>query len=392
MKQLKLVADSERPLHIWQTKLLSTLSKSIYNEPMPTEKTDKPEKFEFAELDSLSQKVAKVQGMPVELKERLNKMLNRLNRMAQTGGYAEQFDNISRYIDTVSSIPWVAATKDQLNLEEAKKLLDKNHHGMETTKERILEYLATMQLMQRQGEDVIARSPILLFVGLQGIGKTTLAISIADAMGRKFVRIAMGAIGSVLELRGRSKVFPEAEPGQIIKALIKTQVKNPVILLDEIEKASGEAGLRADVMATLLEILDPAQNIEFRDHYVDFPVNLSDVMFICSANNLGTLSTALLDRMEVIKLSSYTDPEKIAIGRDYLFPKVIAKSGLQPEEIMIDPDLWPSIVRPFGFDSGIRSLNRTLDAICRKVAKEIVEKKSATVTINASNLKDYLPK
>jgi ATP-dependent Lon protease len=283
-------------------------------------------------------------------------------------------------------------TKDQLNLDEAKKLLDKNHYGMETTKERILEYLATMKLMQRQGADAIARSPILLFVGLQGIGKTTLAISIADALGRKFVRIALGAIGSVLELRGRSKVYPEAEPGQIIKALIKTQVKNPVILLDEIEKASGETGLRADVMATLLEILDPAQNIEFRDHYVDYPVDLSDVMFICSANNLGTLSTALMDRMEVIKMTSYTDPEKIAIGRDYLFPKVIKATGLQPEEINIDPDLWPSIVRPFGFDSGIRSLNRTLDAICRKVAKEIVEGKVTSVKIDATNLKNYLPK
>lgn len=352
----------------------------------------RPERYDLEELQALSAKVEDVQGMPVELKDRIAKMLNRLNRMAQTGGYAEQFDNIARYIDTVSSIPWVAATKDRLDLAEAKRLLDKNHYGMESTKERILEYLATMKLMQRQGEDVVARSPILLFVGLQGIGKTTLAISIADALGRKFVRIAMGAIGSVLELRGRSKVFPEAEPGQIIKALIKTQVRNPVILLDEIEKASGEAGLRADVMATLLEILDPAQNIEFRDHYVDFPVDLSDVMFICSANNLGTLSTALLDRMEVIKMSSYTDPEKIAIARDYLLPKVIARSGLQPGELTIDPSLWPSIVRPFGYDSGIRSLNRTLDAICRKVAKEIVEGKAASVTITASNLKDYLPK
>jgi len=369
-----------------------TKSASITPASIASVTSVRPEKYDFEELQALSIKVDHVQGMPVELKERITKMLNRLNRMAQTGGYAEQFDNISRYVDTVSSIPWVDTTKDQLDLAEAKKLLDKNHYGMETTKERILEYLATMKLMQRQGEDVIARSPILLFVGLQGIGKTTLAISIADALGRKFVRIAMGAIGSVLELRGRSKVFPEAEPGQIIKALIKTQVKNPVILLDEIEKASGEAGLRADVMATLLEILDPAQNIEFRDHYVDFPIDLSDVMFICSANNLGTLSTALLDRMEVIKMSSYTDPEKIAIARDYLLPKVIAKSGLQPGELTIDPDLWQNIVRPFGFDSGIRSLNRTLDAICRKVAKEIVEGRSTSVTINASNLKDYLPK
>ena len=360
---------------------------------MPKDATDtQDEKYLYAELESLSQKVQKIEGMPIELKDRLSKMLNRLNRMASTGGYAEQFDTVSRYIDTVASIPWLAATKDRLDLVKAKELLDKNHYGMDTTKERILEYLATMKLMQRQGEDVVARSPILLFVGLQGIGKTTLAISIADALGRKFVRIAVGAIGSVLELRGRSKVFPEAEPGQIIKALIKTQVKNPVILLDEIEKASGEAGLRADVMATLLEILDPSQNIEFRDHYVDFPVNLSDVMFICSANNLGTLSTALLDRMEVIKLSSYTDPEKIAFGRDYLLPKVIAKSGLQTGELTVDPDLWPNIVRPFGFDSGIRSLNRTLDAICRKVAKEIVDGTATSVTITAANLKNYLPK
>lgn len=350
------------------------------------------EKYLFTELESLSTKVKNIEGMPDLLRDRLEKMLNRLNRMASTGGYADQFDTISRYIDTVSSIPWTETTEDQLDLVKARELLDKNHFGMDTTKERILEYLATMKLMKRQGEDVVARSPILLFVGLQGIGKTTLAISIADALGRRFVRIAMGAIGSVLELRGRSKVFPEAEPGQIVKALIKTQVKNPVILLDEIEKASGEAGLRADVMATLLEILDPAQNIEFRDHYVDYPIDLSDVMFICSANNLGTLSTALLDRMEVIKLSSYTDPEKIAIGRDYLLPKVIAKSGLKEGELTIDPELWPNIVRPFGFDSGIRSLNRTLDAICRKVAKEIVDGTSTSVHIDASNLKNYLPK
>lgn len=350
------------------------------------------EKFLFEELGALSKKVTAVQGIPEDLKDRIDKMLKRLNRMASTGGYAEQFDNISRYVDTVCSIPWVAKTEDKLDLANAKTLLDKNHFGMETTKDRILEYLATMQLMRRQGEDAVARSPVLLFVGLQGIGKTTLAISIAEALERKFVRIAMGAIGSVLELRGRSKVFPEAEPGQIIKAIIKTGVKNPVILLDEIEKASGEAGLRADVMATLLEILDPAQNIEFRDHYIDYPINLSDVMFICSANNLGTLSAALMDRMEIIKLASYTDPEKIAIARDYLLPKVIERSGLRANELTIDPDLWPNIVRPFGFDSGIRSLNRTLESICRKVAKEIVEGKNESVNLTAENLKYYLPK
>ena len=232
----------------------------------------------------------------------------------------------------------------------------------------------------------------MLLVGLQGVGKTTLAISVAEALGREYVRIAMGGIGSTLELRGTSKSLPDAEPGQIIKALIKAGVKNPLILLDEIEKSSGEQGLRSDIMAVLLEILDPNQNKSFRDHYIDYPIDLSNVMFICSANNTGTLSAALMDRMEIIKMPSYTDQEKIVIARDYLMPKIIEMSGLQPEELQIDPNLWPGVVRPFGFDTGIRSLGRTLESIARKVAKEIVEGKTTKVYITADNLKYYLPK
>jgi len=350
------------------------------------------EEYIFKELTALSEKVNSTSGMPEDLRERLDQMLNRLNRMAKLGHYAAEFDTLSRYIDVVSMIPWDSRTKDTLDLEAAKKILDKNHFGLEDVKERMLEYLATMTLIKNRGGDAIGRSPILLFVGLQGIGKTTLAMSIADALGRKFMRIALGAIGSTLELRGRSKVFPEAEPGQIIKALMRTGVMNPVILLDEIEKSSGEHGLRSDVMATLLEILDPNQNNEFRDHYIDFPVNLSQVLFICSANNTGTISTALMDRMEVIKMPSYTDMEKAVIARDYLLPKIIEKSGLKEGELVIDPNLWPGIVRPFGFDSGIRSLGRTLESICRKVAKEKVDGKSKQVYLNAENLKYYLPK
>lgn len=355
-------------------------------------KSDAPDSYIFQELSALSSKIADTHGMPVDLSSRLNQMLDRLDRMAKLGHYAAEYDTLSRYIEVVTSIPWDKKTIDDLDLVKTKQMLDKNHYGMEDTKGRILEYMSTMILMRRRGENFIARSPILLFVGLQGIGKTTLAISIAEALGRKFQRIAMGAIGSVLELRGRSKVFAEAEPGQIVKALMRTGVMNPLILLDEVEKASGEAGLRSDVMATLLEILDPNQNIEFRDHYIDFPINLGEVMFICSANNVGTISAALMDRMEVIKLSSYSDAEKIAIARDYLFPKILEKSGLQPGELQIDPELWPNVVRPFGFDSGIRSLGRTLESISRKVAREIVEGKTTQVYINAENLKYYLPK
>ena len=318
-------------------------------------------------------------------------MLRRLDRMAKLGHYASEFDTLSRYIEVVTSIPWVKTTKDKLDIEHAKEMLDKNHYGMPDVKERILEYLATRILLEKRNKEQLADAPILLLVGLQGVGKTTLAQSVAEALDREFIRVSMGAIGSTFELRGKSKAFPGAEPGQIVKALIKTEVRNPLILLDEIEKASGEKGLLADVMAILLEILDPAQNKTFRDHYVDYPIDLSQVMFICSANNTGTLSTALLDRMEVVKMPSYTNQEKTVIARDYLFPKVRKASGLKPEELQIDPDLWPEIVNPFGYDSGIRSLNRILESLCRKVAKQIVTGDVQSVRVTKENLKYYMP-
>jgi ATP-dependent Lon protease len=357
--------------------------------------TIKQDDFIFEELKTLSTTITETKGLPDDLREKLNQMIDRLNRMAKLGHYAAEYDTLSKYIEIIASIPWEGRTTDNLDLTNTKTLLDKNHYGMTDVKERILEYLATMILIKQRSEnetDAIAKSPVLLFVGLQGIGKTTLAMSIAEALGRKFVRIAMGGLGSPLELRGMSKAQPEAEPGQIVKALIKTGVRNPVILLDEIEKSAGEEGLRKDIMAILLEILDPNQNVSFRDHYIDFPVNLSEVLFICSANNTGTITTALMDRMEVIKMNSYTDDEKITISRDYLLPKVIERSGLKEGELTFDADLWPSVVRPFGFDSGIRSLNRTLESIARKVAKEIVEGKSQGVHITSENLKYYLPK
>lgn len=347
--------------------------------------------FLFEELNTLSKKVTETQGLPDELRTRLDQMIDRLDRMVNSGHYASEFDTLSRYIETITSIPWANETKDILDLERAKESLEKNHYGMQYSKDRILEYLATLILLSQRGEGAVSKSPVLLLVGLQGVGKTTLAYSVAETLGRKFERVAMGGIGSTIELRGKSKSFPEAEPGQIIKSLIRTGVKNPLILLDEIDKASGDQGLRTDVMAILLEILDPKQNVAFRDHYVDYPIDLSNVLFICSANTTGTLSAALMDRMEIIKMPSYSDQEKIVIARDYLLPQIIIKSGLKPEELEIDPDLWPGIVRPFGYDSGIRSLGRTLESICRKVAREIVEGKITGVRLTADNLKYYLP-
>lgn len=349
-------------------------------------------KFIFEELDDLRNKVDKAKDVPKGLRENLEKMVYRLNTMAKMGTYSAQFDTISRYIDIVTSIPWKKRTEDNLDLEHAKEALSETHYGMQSVKDRVLEYLSTMIMIEKKGGNAIGKSPVLLFVGLQGVGKTTMAMSIANALGRKFQRIAMGAIGSVTELRGTSKSLSGAEPGQIIKALIRTGVRNPLILLDEVEKASGQEGLQSDVMAALLEILDPKQNPEFRDHYVDYPVDLSDVLFVCSANNTGPISTALMDRMEVIKMPSYTDEEKAVIAEKYVFPEVLENSGLSEKELKIDPNLWPDIVRPFGYDSGIRNIRRTLESITRKCAREIVEGRVDNILINKDNLKYYLPK
>lgn len=355
------------------------------NQPKQTEQ------FIFEELEQLSKTIDGIEGIPPLLENRMRQMIERLNRMAKLGHYSTEFDTLSRYIEVVSEIPWNKRTEDKLDLKGTKEMLDSTHYGMDSVKERILEYLSTLILIKKRGGDMFSKTPVLLFVGLQGVGKTTLAMSIADALHRKFIRIAMGGIGSTLELRGRSKSLPDSEPGQVVKALIKAEVKNPVILLDEIDKASGERGLLNDIMAILLEILDPNQNNEFRDHYVDFPVDLSEVLFICSANNTGSISTALMDRMEVIKMPSYTDEEKMVIARDYLLPDIFERSGLKVGELIIDNALWPAIVRPFGYDSGIRSLERTLESICRKVAKEIVEGKTQQVHLTEENLKYYLP-
>lgn len=346
----------------------------------------------FDELKIIENKINSCEGLPEDLKEKSLQMLQRVNRMAKLGSYSSEYEILSKYVDVIVKIPWVARTEDKLDIEYAKNVLETHHFGIVDVKERIIEYLSTMILNKKRGENSIAKSPVILFVGLQGIGKTTVSISIAEALQRKFVRIAMGGLGSVTELRGRSRVYPEAEPGQIVKAMIKAGVRNPVILLDEIDKTSGSEGLRFDFMAVLLEILDPAQNNAFRDQYLDYPLDLSEVMFVCSANYTNTISAALMDRMEVVKMSAYTDIEKIEIAKKYLFPGIVKNAGLSPEELTIDETLWINVVRPFGFDAGIRTLQRTLEGITRKVAREIVEGKATSVRLTNENIKNYLPK
>lgn len=236
-----------------------------------------------------------------------------------------------------------------------------------------------------------SHAPIICLVGVQGIGKTSIAKSIATALGRQFVRISLGGIAHVSELRGTSRTEIDSEPGQVVKALIRTGVMNPLILMDEIDKVSDFGGVRADVMATLLEILDPEQNATFRDYYIDYPVDLSKVMFICTANNLGGISAALLDRLEVVRMSSYTDEEKEHIAKDYLLPKVIQATGINPDSIQFSETVWPLMIRPLGFDAGIRQLERNITTLVRKVAKKMVEGQGQIFAITPENFREYLP-
>ncbi len=370
------------------------------------------------EISELEKKLLN-SSSPDSLKEEAMRSITRLKRMAKMGGYSSEFENVNKYIDWIVRIPWGVISDDNLDINNAKVLMDKSHYGMNDIKDLIVNYLATMQLENVKGNTIgvqpmptqfgtvslepqqeipdmallkgsSANAPVLLFVGLQGVGKTSIAKSIANAMNRKFVRVSLGAIGDVRTLRGTPRYSIDGEPGQIIKALIRCGTMNPVILLDEIEKSSGNSGLMNDVMATLLEILDPEQNSTFIDHYIDYPVDLSKVFFICTANNLGGLSAALLDRVEVIRFTSYTDEEKEVIAKQYILPKVYENLHISSDHVVIDDDVWPSLIRPVGFDAGIRQLERNIATMMRSAARMIVEKSPLPIRITKENLNQFV--
>lgn len=337
------------------------------------------------EVDQLKDQVQKA-SLPPQLQDKVFQMIARLNRMAQHGSYSNEYDRVAHYVDWVTNLPWNKVSQDLVDLKKAEQVLDRHHYGLNEIKERILEYLAVLKLNQ---DKKTTRAPILCLVGLVGTGKTSLGPSLAEALGRQFVRIPFGGMGSTLDLRGQSQLHPEAEPGQVIKALKRAQTKNPIIMLDEIDRVAEQT--RSDIMGVLIELLDPEQNSQFIDHFIDFPFDLSNVLFIATANNTTHISPAVLDRLEPIQMPSYNDEEKIAIGRDYVFPEVLKECGLGQENITIDKDVWPQIVRPLGYDAGIRTLERTIQGICRKVAKKMVEGEGQHFHINQQSVKKFIP-
>ncbi len=339
------------------------------------------------EIKKLEEKLASV-SLPADLQENIKASIERLKLAFKYENYSKSLEEVSLYLDWVCGLPWAKRTADILDLNYSKKILDENHFGLAQIKERILEYLAVLKLQKERGGSQKARAPILCFVGLVGTGKTTLAYSIARSLGRKFARIPFGGLGDPGFLRGRSRALSEAEPGQIIKALKYAGSKNPVILLDEIDRVVEES--RATIMGVLVELLDPEQNEYFVDNFLDYPFDLSEVLFIATANNTTSISTAVLDRLEPMQMPSYNDEEKINIGQKYILPKNMAATGLTGGDLEISPAVWPKIVRPLGFDAGVRTLERNIAAICRKVAKMIVEGNKNKVIIGEENLKEFV--
>jgi len=341
------------------------------------------------EIQKLETKIKNTK-LPPELLEKTQGMIDIINLSIKQGGSVTNLESIANYID-VTKIPFEGETQSNLDLNIARQALNKNHYGLISVKDRILEYLSSLILNIKKGQKR-NRAPIICLVGLVGTGKTTLSISLAETMGRKFERIPLGGMGDVRMLRGQSRVFPDAEPGLIVKKLIHAGVKNPVILLDELDRVTDAA--RADIMGVLIELLDPEQNMEFMDHYVDYPIDLSQVLFIATANNTTNISTAVLDRLEIIQMPAYSDEEKIVIGKSFLFPKISYNCGLPQDIIRIDDSVWPLIIRPLGYDSGIRSLERTIEGICRKTARLLVEgkiKQNVILTLTSQNIKEFLP-
>lgn len=342
--------------------------------------------------DELSVFAGKVKeaDLPAELKENLLIRLDQMGSLVESPTFLPEFDSLNKYVDWVLALPWHKRTTDILDLEKAKQILDKNHYGLGEIKDRILEYISVMKIKQAKGEgEDVFRAPILCFVGLVGTGKTTIASSIAESMGRNFARIPFGGMGDPLELRGQSRIHPESEPGKIIKALKITQSKNCVVLLDEIDRVTDQG--RAALMGVLVELLDPEQNKSFTDHYIDFPFDLSEVLFVATANNTHNISTAVLDRIEPIQMPSYSDIEKITIGKNYMLPKIVKMSGIPETSLTFDEAVWPLIVRPLGFDAGMRTLERTIEGIVRKVARQIIEGRGETFKVTPENIKGLIP-
>ncbi len=311
-----------------------------------------------------------------------------VDRMERMTPASPEYQMIRTYIDWVLDIPWSTTTEDRLDPVAARKVLDEDHYDLDKVKERIVEYLAVQKLKASQGQGL--KGPILCFVGPPGVGKTSLGQSIARAMNRKFARLSLGGVRDEAEIRGHRRTYIGAIPGRIVQAIKQAGAMNPVFMLDEIDKIA--VGFQGDPAAALLEVLDPAQNHAFRDHYLEINMDLSKVLFIATSNQLGTIHPALLDRMEIIPLSGYTEEEKLHISRSYLIPRQLVENGLKPEQVTIEDEALGRIISEYTREAGVRTLERQIGGVLRKVAARVAASDTAVAasTIRANDVPEYL--
>ncbi len=349
-----------------------------------------------AEVQTLREKIQEAQ-MPEEAEQEAQREIERLAKLPPA---AAEYSVIRTYLDWLTDLPWQKLSDDNLDINLARQVLDEDHYDLERIKDRIVEYLAVRKLRHERAEvnrdqatsnDPIRRERegvILCFVGPPGVGKTSLGQSIARSLGREFIRQSLGGVRDEAEIRGHRRTYIGAMPGRIIQAIRRCGTRNPVFMLDEVDKIG--ADYRGDPTSALLEVLDPEQNTEFRDHYLGVPFDLSQVMFITTANVLDTIPAPLLDRMEVLQLSGYTEKEKIAIAREYLVPRQIRENGLRSEEIVFSQEALSTVVREYTREAGVRNLERMIGSICRKVAARIAGGTAQQVSVDAEDVAGYL--
>ena len=332
------------------------------------------------EADQFEEELKKLKASK-EVKEKIQKEIQRYRNVGMNSGESSV---IRGYIETLLEMPWDKASKDSKDIERAREILEADHYGLEKVKERILEFLS-VRILTKKGD-----SPILCLVGPPGTGKTSIARSIAKALDKKYVRISLGGVRDEAEIRGHRRTYIGAMPGRIANGIRTAGVKNPLMLLDEIDKLSSD--YKGDTASAMLEVLDGEQNVKFRDHYIEIPLDLSEVLFIATANDVQSIPRPLLDRMELIEITSYTENEKFHIAKEHLWIKQVEKNGLNPEKISITDDALRKVISGYTREAGVRGLERKLGEICRKAARETLEKKKKSVKITEENLEKYLGK
>ncbi len=331
------------------------------------------------ELNELKSKV-EAKSMPEEAKKQAYKEIERLTQMPSM---APEVGIIRTYLDWILDLPWVEATEDNLDVKHAARVLEENHYGLGKAKDRVLEYIAVKSLKPKK-----ERQPILCFIGPPGTGKTSLGRSIADALGRKFVRLSLGGVRDEAEIRGHRRTYIGALPGRIIQTMRRAGSVNPLFMLDEIDKLG--ADFRGDPSAALLEVLDPEQNFSFSDHYLELPYDLSKVMFITTANNIGNIPPALLDRMEILEFPGYIEEEKVEIARRFLIPRQLEENGFEPGDIEFEEEALGRIIREYTYEAGVRNLEREIGKLCRKIARLKSEKKKYSKLLTNKLVEKFL--